>query len=52
RTLKGRYRYHVLVRTPRRAEAPQLQPLLRQTLETFPPLPRAYRLTLDIDPAG
>ena len=50
--LKGRYRYHVLVKVPRRTGAPPLQPLLRQALETFPPLPRAYRLTLDIDPAG
>ncbi len=50
--LKGRYRYHVLIKAPRRTNTPPLQPLLRQTLETFPPLPRGYRLTLDVDPAG
>ncbi|WP_072715706.1 primosomal protein N' [Rhodothermus profundi] len=50
--LKGRYRYHVLLKAPRRSDAPALQPLLRRTLESFPSLPRSYRLTLDIDPAG
>lgn len=47
--LKGAYRYHVLIKAPRRID---LQPLLHQTLEAFPPLPARYRMTLDIDPVS
>lgn len=51
--VKRQYRVHTLVKLSRRPHAPGLlQALLRQATDAAGPLPRGYRLALDVDPAA
>jgi primosomal protein N' (replication factor Y) (superfamily II helicase) len=50
--VKRQYRYHTILKAPRHGATPELQNLLRHTRNQFGPLPKGYRMAVDVDAAG
>lgn len=50
--LKKLYRFHTIIKVPRRQNAPDVQALLAETSRTYGSPPRGMHITIDIDPVG
>ncbi|MFW5973605.1 MAG: replication restart helicase PriA, partial [Bacteroidota bacterium] len=50
--LKKQYRYHSIVKVPRRRDAQDVQQMVRDASAAFGSLPRSVRMSVDIDPVG
>ncbi len=50
--VKKQYRYHTIIKVPRRTDAPDLQAILSHTVHAFGNPPKGVHIAIDVDPVG